>query len=163
SERFELTLPPNHFVDLGLRLEIEPVSGIRKDSPADQAGFRKGDRIAKVNGHDDFDPLSLPSKCYQSAGKAMTFEVQPDSRGGQSKHLVLAATPDDTPPRTDFALEKEPVDVAGLGLCYPVGTRIVAVRPDSSASNAKLKPGDIINALVIPPPKSQTPAARGFF
>ncbi len=43
-EWFELTLPANHFVDFGLRLAIEPISGIRKDSPADKAGFRKGDR-----------------------------------------------------------------------------------------------------------------------
>ena len=58
-ERFELTLPANHFVDFGLRMEIEPISGIRKDSPAEKAGFRKGDRIVKVNGQDDFDPMRL--------------------------------------------------------------------------------------------------------
>ncbi len=49
-ERFELTIPPNHFLDFGFRLEIEPISGIRKDSPAEKAGFRKGDRIIKVDG-----------------------------------------------------------------------------------------------------------------
>ena len=63
-ERFELTTPPNHFIDFGLRLEIEPISGIRKDSPAEKAGFRKGDRIVKVNGKDDFDPMKLPGDCF---------------------------------------------------------------------------------------------------
>ena len=57
-------------------MEIEPISGIRKDSPAETAGFRKGDRIVKVNGQDDFDPMRLPGLCFASAGKPMTFEVE---------------------------------------------------------------------------------------
>ena len=50
----------------------------------------------------------------------------------------------------------EPVDVAGLGLCYPVRPHVVAVRPDSPAAKAGLKPGDVINALVMPPTKPTT-------
>ena len=92
-ERFELTLPANHFVDFGLRLAIEPISGIRKDSPAEKAGFRKGDRIVKVDGHDDFDPMRLPTSCFASAGKPMTFEVERDAGGGQRKTESLTVTP----------------------------------------------------------------------
>jgi regulator of sigma E protease len=161
-DRFELTLPRNAFVDFGLRLNIEPINGIRKDSPADRAGFRKGDRIIKVNGQDDFDPMRLPGMCLASAGKEMTFEVERGAAGGQRQTLSLTATPDDTPPRTEFALEKEPVDVAGLGLCYPVGAHVIAVRPDSPAAKAGLKPGDVLNKLEIPPPQSQS-SSRGSF
>jgi regulator of sigma E protease len=160
--RFELPLPPNHFVDFGIRLEIGPISGIRKDSPADKAGFRKGDRIVRVNGQDDFDPMRLPTLCFASAGKPMTFEIERDAGNGQRKTLPISVTPSDTPPRTDFALEKEPVDVAGLGLCYQVGTHVVAVRPDSPASKAGLKPGDVLNKLEIPPVKPQA-IPRGVF
>jgi regulator of sigma E protease len=162
SDRFELTVPPNHVVDFGLRLEIEPISGIRKDSPADKAGFRKGDRIVRVNGQDDFDLMRLPGMCFANAGKPMTFEVEREAGNGQRRTLTLSVTPNDTPPRTEIAAEKEPVDVSGLGLCYPVGSRVVAVRPDSPASKAGLKPGDVLNKLVIPPAKPQAPA-RGFF
>jgi regulator of sigma E protease len=161
-DRFDLTLPANHFVDFGLRLSIEPISGIRHGSPAEAAGFRKGDRIVKVNGQEDFDPMRLPSLCYAQAGKPLTFEVERDAGGGQRKTQPLTATPDDTPPRTEFALPDEPIDVAGLGLCYPIRARVVAVRPDSPASKTMLKPGDVINALAIPPAKPQPPA-RGFF
>ena len=35
----DLTLPPTHFVDFGFKFAIEPISGVRKDSPAEIAGF----------------------------------------------------------------------------------------------------------------------------
>jgi regulator of sigma E protease len=148
SERFGLTIPPNHYLDFGLRMEIEPIKGIRKDSPAEKAGFRNGDRIVKVDGKDDIDAMQLPAECFAKAGKPMTFEVVRDAGTGGRETLVLTATPDDTPPRTkSFNWAGEPVDLAGLGLCYPIRTRVVAVRPDSPAAKAGLKPGDVINAI----------------
>jgi regulator of sigma E protease len=160
TEQFELTLPPTHFVDYGLRMEIEPVSGIRKDSPAEAAGFRKGDRIVKVNGKGDLDPLRLPGLCFASAGKPMTFEVE--RAGGAGKRLTetLTVTPDDTPPRTKLAFKGEPIDVAAIGLCYPVRTRVVGVRPDSPAARAGIKPGDLINELITPPAKTTSYFAK---
>ena len=89
-----LTLPENCFVDFGFRLAIEPIRAIRKDSPAERAGFRKGDRIVSVEGRDDFDPLKLPGQCFASAGQPMTFEVQRDAGTGQRKTLALTVTPD---------------------------------------------------------------------
>ena len=150
-ERFALATPPNHMLDFGFRLEIEPISGIRKDSPAEKAGFRTGDRIIKVNGKDDFDPIQLPGKVFANAGKTMTFEVVRDAGTGARQTEVLTAIPDDTPPRTNLFLRPgEPVDVAGLGLCYPIRTRVVAVTPGSPAANAGLKEGDVINATARP-------------
>jgi len=154
--KFELTVPPDHFVDLGLRPTIDPVSAIREGSPAEKAGFRKGDRLVKVNGRDDFDPMRLPGLCYESAGKPMTFEVSREVANGERKTQSLTVTPDDTPPRIHPVLEDEPVDLAGLGLCFPVRNQVAAVRPDSPAAKAGLKSGDVINSMTI---KSRRPAA----
>jgi regulator of sigma E protease len=159
-EQFELILPVNHFLDFGLRMEIEPINGIRKDSPAETAGFRKGDRIVKVNG-EDVDPIRLPGDCFASAGKPMTFEIERDAGAGKRLTEALTVTPDDTPPRTKFALPGgEPVDVASLGLSYPIRPHVIAVRPDSPAAKAGLKPGDVINALILPPAKASSNFAR---
>lgn len=144
-----VTLPPNQFVDFGFRLTIEPVKAIRPGSPADKAGFRTGDRIVKIDGRDDFDPMRLPSLCYDRAGKPMTFEVQRDSSSADAL-VTLTATPDDTPPWTELPMPEEPLEIPGLGMAYHVRTLIAFVRPGSSAEKAGLKAGNVINAMTIP-------------
>ena len=150
----DLTFPPNYFVDFGLRLTMEPISAVRKDSPAESAGFRKGDRIKKFDGQDDFDPMLLPELCFRKAKKPVTFEVERPTASGIHNTITLTVTPDEvapyrTPERLVQERESEPVDVPGLGFCYPVTPSIVAVRSDSPAAHAGLKPGDVISSLTL--------------
>jgi regulator of sigma E protease len=155
--RFELTLPPAHYVDFGCRFAPLPISGIQKDSLADKAGFRVGDKIVKVDGKDDFDPMRLPDICRAQAGKPMTFEVERASAAGP-KTVTLVATPDDSPVGTEPVLPAEALEVPGLGLCYQVRPSIQAVRPDSPAARAGLKPGDVITSIGFPPRAKPDPA-----
>jgi regulator of sigma E protease len=155
--RFEITLPPAKFVDFGARLTIEPISGVQKNSPADRAGFRKGDRIVRVDGSDDFDPMRLPSEVYEKAGKPMTFDVDRPATDGTKVRQTITVTPDDTPPWTEPLYSNEALEVPGLGLCYPVTTHVVGVAPDSPAARAGLKPGDVINSMTFPPHKPVEP------
>ena len=99
--RFDVTFPPANFVDFGFRMTFERIAAVRKDSPADRAGFRKGDQIVKVGGRDDVDPLRLPSICYDNAGKPMTIEVERTAADGSKTSQTLTVIPDDTPPWTD--------------------------------------------------------------
>ncbi|MGE5755192.1 MAG: RIP metalloprotease RseP [Planctomycetaceae bacterium] len=155
-----VALPPNHFVDFGFRLTIEPVSSFRAGSPAAKAGFRKGDRIVSVDGDKDFDPMRLPSLCYAGAGKEMTFEVERVGSDKAPTIVTLKVTPDDTPPWTELAFPNEPLKVPGLGLAYPVRTRIVAIEEGSPAAKVGLKVGDVISSLTFPPPHSDTEKAK---
>jgi regulator of sigma E protease len=151
-----VTLPPNHFVDFGFRLTIEPVSTIRAGSPAEKAGFRKGDLIVAVDGDGDFDPMRLPSLVYEKARakESMTFEVKRAGTDPAGSTVSLTVMPDETPPWTEPAFPTEPLKVAGLGLAYPVRTRIVAIREGSPAAKAGLKVGDVISSMtVLPPPE----------
>ena len=47
--------------------------------------------------------------------------------------------------------------MSGLGLCYPIRPQVVAVRPDSPAAKAGLKPGDVINSLSLTPAEPKAP------
>jgi regulator of sigma E protease len=147
-ERFELTLPPAHFVDFGMRLTIEPISAIQAGSPAEAAGFREGDRIIKVEGSGEFDPMRLPSLCHRGAGRPMTFEVERTAADGGRKAQTITVTPDVTATWAEPLLGRD-LDVPALGLCYPVSTRVVAVTPDSPAARAGIKPGDVINSMTL--------------
>jgi regulator of sigma E protease len=149
STRFELTLPPAHFVDFGFRLTGEPISGIQKGSPADKAGFRVNDRIVKVKGDSDFDPMRLPTICSENAGKAMSFEVERQSPQG-TMSVLLTVTPDDSPIWMEPVFPTEALEVPGLGLCLPIRPCIQGVRDNSPAARAGLKPGDVISAIGLP-------------
>ncbi len=159
-ERFELTLPAVAFVDFGARLTLGPISAIRKDSPAEKAGFRPGDLIVKVDNHDDIDPMQLPALCFEKAGKPVTFEIQRKDAGGALKTESITVTPDDSVPRMEPIFADEPLDVPGVGLCYPINTRVAAVRPRSPADTAGIKPGDVIESLKLPALPAR-PAAPG--
>ena len=152
SARLELILPPVHFLDFGLRLTAEPITAIRAGSPAEAAGFRPGDRIVAVKGHDVFDPMRIPNWCLENAGQPMTFEVERTTPHGERKTQTIVVTPDDSPPWTELTMGSE-LDVPGLGFCFRVTPHVVAVQPDSPAAKAGLKAGDVINSITFRPTK----------
>ncbi len=153
-ERLELTVPPVPFLDFGLRMTPEPIGAVQAGSPAEAAGFRAGDRILKVDGDAGFDPMRLPDLCRSKAGQPMTFEVERVAADGGRKAQTITATPDSSIPWTWINIDPaQELDVPGLGLSLSVATRVAAVRPDSPADRAGIKPGDVINGMTITAPK----------
>lgn len=146
----KVVLPPNHFLSLGLTLTPGPVLAIRENSPAEKAGFKRGDRIVSVNGQTDFDPMRLPDLAYDHAGQTVSFEVQRPIGSKKPQRLTLSATPDDSPIWTsEINSASEPLDVPGLGLALDIEPKIAAVEPDSPADRAGLKPGEVLKAVRV--------------
>lgn len=151
--RASFTMPPNHFVDFGFRLEYGSVSAIQNGSPAKEAGFEIGDRILKVDGDGDFDPMRLASRCFDHAGEPMTFEVERTDKEGQNPlSITLTVTPDPLPAAfgARSVTSNEDLEIPSLGLSFPIKPVVAAVRPDSPAAKAGLNPGDAIEAMILP-------------
>ena len=55
----QVTLPPTRLRMTGLVMEIGPVLGVRRGSPAEKAGFREGDVLVSMAGEDIGDPVTL--------------------------------------------------------------------------------------------------------
>jgi regulator of sigma E protease len=113
-------------------LEEPPVIGyVEPGSPASEAGFRKGDRIIKVDGKD--------VKTWRDTNIA--FQSNPDAlldvevkRDGQLKDLKLKA-------------ESSPEGIVAVGLAETLDARIGSVMVGSPAEKAGLKKGDRILAV----------------
>ena len=151
--RVPIVLAPLHVVDLGLRMTIGPIAALRPDSPAEKAGFKKGDRIVAFEGDTDFDPQILPLLCRDRAGKPTKFTVErvdADGDGKTKTTVELVATPDESFPWT--GMPGRLLDLAGLGLCYPIEPRLAGVEPGSAADKMGLKAGDIVTSIAFTPP-----------
>ena len=103
--------------------------------------------------------MRLPDRCHEKAGRPMTFEVERAGADGGPKVQTLTATPDDSPP-WDKPWGTRDLDIPGLGLCVPISTKVVAVKPGSPADRAGIKPGDVINSMTIKPPKDAKGSGR---
>jgi regulator of sigma E protease len=147
------TLPVNHYLTFGFRLTPGKVTAIQGDSPAAKSGFLKDDRIIKVDGRDDFDPMHLPDDLHARAGKPTTFLVERQV-DGKTQSVDLTVTPTDALPRPEpMGIDTESLKIPGLGLAMTIEPKIAAVDANSPAARAGIKPGAIIREMTIPPLK----------
>jgi regulator of sigma E protease len=148
--RARATLPVVHRMGLGLRASAGPVVSIQRGSIAEKADFRKGDRIVKVEGDGDFDPLRLPESLFDRAGKPTKFVVERDI-DGKPQAVELSATPDDSLPDVEPPLRaNDPLKLPGIGLAIDVEPKVTAVAPGSVAAKAGIAPGAVIAGVSIP-------------
>ena len=131
------------------------VAGVQSEGPAKKAGIQRGDIIIKFNGAVVHDEHELPEMVAQMPiGKAVPVEVIRDG-----KHLVLkaeiaelkeqqvASAEGNQEPGANWGLTVQdltPEIAQQLGLHNPKGVVIRSVRPDSTAAEAGLQPGDLI-------------------
>jgi regulator of sigma E protease len=161
----EISVGPNPFRLLGLRMAIGKIHSIQRGSPADQGSgenrLREGDTIVAVAAGAetlqvgrDIDPLRLPDFCAQHAGEEVIFTARREVNGGQPTTLEVKLTPEareEWIERPLDAIPNCPLAISSVGVAYHVLHRVVFVEEGSLAASLGIREGDNILSLKILP------------
>lgn len=147
----KMTVEPVKFRTLGIWMDIGTVSSIRKESPAATAGFKKDDKIIRVNElvvGTNIDPLRLPDYFAEQAGEEVEVEVRRRESGGGDTTATLKVTPLDRPGWTIEPISaKYPMPIPAIGLACPVTSRIVKVEEGSEAWDKGIREGQTVTKI----------------
>lgn len=148
----ELTIEvsPQPWRTLGMTMEMQPISGVQKDSPAAGAGLQAGDKLVSIDGEPPGDPVMLPERMRrkQVADPAATWKLVVE-RGAETKTIDVkprAADFEETP-----LIPGSPLSIPTLGVAYQIGTKVAAVEADGPAAKAGVKAGDVFTQLKTVP------------
>jgi regulator of sigma E protease len=142
-----ITITDNFFRTLGLTLDSGPIAAVRRGSPAEKAGLKKGDKLANLDGLNigtQIDPLKLPVEFAKRAGKEIEVIVTRQNVGGGQESKTVTLIPDDIPGWLDQPIfEREPLSIPSIGAAFHILPVVLAVEPGSSAEAAGIKPGPL--------------------
>jgi len=143
--------------DFGLIMPLGAIAAVQKDSPADKAGLKIGDRIVSLDGQNVGNPLTLETRLQKLAGGQVQVEVERKVEGAVTM-VPMAITPR-VPEFTDVLYDFSPLPISSLGVTSEVSPTVASVQPNSPAAAADVRPGDeLISVKVIVPEKSRPDA-----
>lgn len=146
SQTRQVTLPPTPLRMMGLVMEAGPVIGVRRESPAEKAGFREGDVLVSLAGADLGDPLTLRQRLLPLVGQSVEIGVR---RAGAPEPVLLQVTPVVPTTFQDGFSPGSPLGVECLGLAFHLTHVVKEVLPDSPAAKAGLRGGDRLLSAVF--------------
>ena len=137
----QVTLPPTRLRMTGLVMEIGPVLGVRRGSPAEKAGFREGDVLVLIAGEKIGDAVTLAQRLLPRVGQEIEFGVR---RAGAATPQLLRATPVAPDSFQDGFSPGLPVALECLGVAFQLTNVVKEVVADSPAAKAGFLAGDKI-------------------
>lgn len=154
AELVQITVEPQRFRSIGVRVAAGKISDIQRDSPADRQGLQTGDRILTVQSPDSdqpldvgrtIDPLLLPDWFADRAGETVTVTVDREGKGEETRkvEIVPLARRNWT---TDYGPDV-PLAIPAIGAAFHFLPTVLSVDPDSPASQAGIAPGDLITRV----------------
>ena len=160
TQEITIQVPPSPVRDLGIVMEMGPITAVQEDSAAQAAGLQPQDMILRIDGRPPEDPTFLPEWFRRRGAESpkVTLSVQ---REAAQKVLEI---PVQLRPADHYEvpeLEGNPVAVASLGIAVQVRNRIQRVLGGSPADRAGLRPGDVVVAAkVLAPDVPSVPSAE---
>ncbi len=141
----EVRIPPRPIKDIGLAMEIGPVTALQVDSPAKTAGIQIGDKLLKVDGQPIGDPLRLPATLVKKAGKTVVLTLE-----REGKPIELSVEQRKNYIYEQPYVEEDPLPLSSLGMACSVTNHVAAVGPELKD---QVKPGDKVTSLRVVPPQ----------
>ncbi|QDT56318.1 Putative zinc metalloprotease [Caulifigura coniformis] len=153
TSRVELTVAPEPFRQIGLRMSIGRITDLRIKSPAVTAGLELNDLITHVDGREvgrDLDPMRLPEYFEERAGQEVKVTITKEVKGSEPQSREVTLVPEKAIAWSGPRDEKDPLEIQAIGAAVDVLPNIVQINPEGPAANLGIQPGDSIVSLEIP-------------
>jgi regulator of sigma E protease len=148
--------------DLGMAMEMGPITAIQDDSPASAAGIQPGDTILRIDRKPPADPMFLPEWFRRRAETSpqVTLTVEREGRSVEIPVRLRRADGYDPP-----FLPGNPLSIPSLGIALQVSNRVARVIPGGPAARAGVNAGDVVVAgrVLLPEVESVPDADRKAF
>lgn len=162
AKSFELQVPPQPLRGIGVRMRMGAVVAVRRDSPADVAGFRPGDVIRSLDGSPLDDPQSLDARLFAKIGQPVVVQVERPSGGPHPRTLDVTVTPQPPQITRGPIIPGQPSSAETIGLAYSIADTIEGIASESPAAEAGLQAGDVIRAIDFMPAREDAAARQEF-
>lgn len=154
-------MPPQPLRHFGLVMKMGPITAVRADSPAAEAGLAAGDLIEAVDGQaiaegrdsdNGWDPVTLPEYLRQAAieEREVELRIRRPLRGETDDRLLTLRVVPIVP--TVMHLEiplGAPLADEAIGIAFRIENQVQAIRSGSPAAGSDIAPGDRITAAKI--------------
>ncbi|MBI3864186.1 MAG: RIP metalloprotease RseP [Planctomycetia bacterium] len=159
-----VSVEPNHFHTLGLKMAIGKITAIQNGSPAD-GKLHPGDLITNIVAPDakavgvDIDPLQLPDYFASHAGSEVRILVKREAPGGNPTSKEISLIPEDRPGWVErpTPLKDCPLSVPAIGVAFHVLHHVMDVTAGGPAARAGIKKDDNLQSITFELPKGADP------
>lgn len=153
-----LTVEPNHFRTLGLWMDVGKIAAVKKDSPADKAGLRAGDKITRIFDKavgTDINPLRLPDYLASHSGQEVEITVIRPAKESEPEKISVRLTPLDLPGWVERpGTTNSPLSVPSVGVAFHLIPAVLKVEPGSPAAETGIQVGTRVKQIEFVLPKN---------
>jgi regulator of sigma E protease len=155
TESIDISVQPTPLLDIGLMMPLGPIAMVQKNSPAERAGLKVGEKIVAVGGQPVGNPFTLEQRLLKSAAAGKTVTLKIDRSGAAGTEVTLTPQVQQFP---ELYQDNSPLALSAIGVACEVPPTVVAVQPGSAAAAADIQPGDeIVSEKPVAPAKLPGP------